>query len=116
MSKREFDVAIGARVVSAEGRKIQVQSLKELFLTLFSKPKGIFYEKISVLVILFGTVRCTKCHNPDFRDHSDTSDRVLRWDALFLLIRKFLVQKISTQKPLTDGVRLNQLLCCGFNR
>ena len=25
MSRREFDVAIGARVVSAEGRRIQVQ-------------------------------------------------------------------------------------------
>ena len=32
VSKREFDVAIGARVVSAEGRKIQVQSQKSYFI------------------------------------------------------------------------------------
>ena len=64
MSKREFDVAIGARVVSAEGRKIQVnmsnQYIYLLFIFIFCGKIDLtlVYQRMTLLLaILLSKVR-----------------------------------------------------------
>ena len=57
VTRREFDVAIGARVISADGRKIQVHTnvlvSRNHFGTIYN-PIFTFLEKISILSILLG--------------------------------------------------------------